>query len=401
MSSQSGEKGGGRLHGIDAARGLAALSVMIFHWPHLLHLGTHLNTQLPWPGALKMIYSYGWLAVDFFFALSGFVFFWLYEQPIRTRALSPWGFAVLRLSRLYPLFLISLVAVALLQIRFTALSGHPFIYAHNDALHFLAQIFMFPSVEFDHLETFNGPTWSITIEICLYAIFYLLAWLGLSGGYVACIMIPVAGVLIQHFSPAIGRGLCGFFLGGLMFRLWSVVRVSRHRSTLAAGIILSAAILWCLALVNVYVAPVSLAALLPMFPKLALLVAAKQSTANYVFVTLILLPLTVAGLALLDDVFGIRLKPLSSLGDLTYGTYLLHFPVQLVIALWFVGRAVPPDLIGSPYALILFIAVVAGIAALSFKFIEMPAQRLLRKRLLRRRSPAETPTAADPASTVA
>jgi peptidoglycan/LPS O-acetylase OafA/YrhL len=338
-----------------------------------------------------MLYRYGWLAVDLFFALSGFVFFWLYEQPIRDRAVSAWGFAVLRFTRLYPLFLITLIVVALLQFRFTGETGSPFIYTHNDAQHFLAQMFMFPSSEFDGLETFNGPTWSITIEVCLYAVFYLLVRLGLSGGYWACIMIPVAGVLIQHFSPATGRGLCGFFLGGLMFRLWSVVRVSRHRSAFAAGIILSAAMCWCLALVNVYVAPISLAPLLSMVPKLAALVAARQSTINYFFVTLMLFPLTVAALALLDDVFGVRLKPLSSLGDLTYGTYLLHFPVQLAIALWFAGRIAPPDLFGSPYALILFIAVVAALAAVSFRVIEMPAQRFLRNRLLRRRLPPATP----------
>jgi peptidoglycan/LPS O-acetylase OafA/YrhL len=63
----------------------------------------------------------------------------------------------------------------------------------------------------------------------------------------------------------------------------------------------------------------------------------------------------------------------------------------LAIALWFAGRIAPPDLFGSPYALILFIAVVAALAAVSFRVIEMPAQRFLRNRLLRRRLPPATP----------
>ena len=78
---------------LDGVRGIAALAVMMFHiawWPHF---------GRPFPSA--------YLAVDLFFALSGFVVAHAYS-PRLSQGMSPWGFLRLRVVRLWPLYALGL-----------------------------------------------------------------------------------------------------------------------------------------------------------------------------------------------------------------------------------------------------------------------------------------------------
>jgi len=77
------------------------------------------------------------------------------------------------------------------------------------------------------------------------------------------------------------------------------------------------------------------------------------------------------------------------LGDISYSTYLLHFPIQLIVmtAATFVAFEVP---VGSGWSLAAWITVliVAGLA--SYRYFEIPAQRAIRARFrTRRAAPAE------------
>src|SRR5215467_7767481 len=135
-----------RLTSLDALRGVAALAVVVWHWQHFFGIGGTFadgwtREMQPFFWLLKPLYLQGWAAVDLFFALSGFVFFWLYADAIRTRATGAGEFALLRVSRLYPLHLLMLIAVAMLQAAFLRAHGQFFIYQANDTPHFLAHLF--------------------------------------------------------------------------------------------------------------------------------------------------------------------------------------------------------------------------------------------------------------------
>jgi peptidoglycan/LPS O-acetylase OafA/YrhL len=56
----------GRIHELDALRGIAALGVVFWHY------GAHFDAH-PLTGLLHPFYSAGFLLVDFFFVLSGYV----------------------------------------------------------------------------------------------------------------------------------------------------------------------------------------------------------------------------------------------------------------------------------------------------------------------------------------
>src|ERR1041385_8149717 len=99
-----------RFEALDLLRGLAALAVVAFHVPHI-------------PGTLSLA-PRGYLAVDLFFALSGFVLAYAYGAEL-ARGGNIRRFMVQRLIRLYPLYLIALLAGALLALNALVLDGMP------------------------------------------------------------------------------------------------------------------------------------------------------------------------------------------------------------------------------------------------------------------------------------
>src|ERR1700712_1409072 len=80
-----------RYHTLDALRGLAAIAVVGFHISQV---------KLE-----PVLVPYGYLAVDFFFVLSGAVVAHAYEKQLRA-GLSWQAFFVKRVIRLYPLALL-------------------------------------------------------------------------------------------------------------------------------------------------------------------------------------------------------------------------------------------------------------------------------------------------------
>ena len=84
-----------RYETLDALRGLAALAVVVFHL-----------------GQVRLapdLVPHGYLAVDFFFVLSGFVVAHAYEEALRG-SLSFRSFALRRAIRLYPLAILGATA---------------------------------------------------------------------------------------------------------------------------------------------------------------------------------------------------------------------------------------------------------------------------------------------------
>src|SRR5215218_6671299 len=85
---------------LDALRGVAAFAVMIYHQQHTNVMG------------------HGYLAVDFFFILSGFVIAKAYERKLITD-MRLREFAAVRIARLYPL----LIAATLLSAAYMGMSS--------------------------------------------------------------------------------------------------------------------------------------------------------------------------------------------------------------------------------------------------------------------------------------
>lgn len=144
---------------LDGLRGVAALMVILFHC---------FETYIPQIGT--QVVNHGYLAVDFFFVLSGFVIGYAYDD--RWDRMTTWGFFKRRLVRLHPMVVAGTVIGAALFF-FGEYEGFPLIAQSPGwkiALCFVMGLLMIPTgVGLDirgwhETNSFNGPNWSLTYE---------------------------------------------------------------------------------------------------------------------------------------------------------------------------------------------------------------------------------------------
>ncbi|TDE27219.1 acyltransferase [Flavobacterium ranwuense] len=150
---------------LDGLRGLAALAIVIFHFMEIVYLPN------------KNFIAHGFLAVDFFFCLSGFVIAYAYHQD-RIEKMGLAAFFKTRLIRLHPLVIFGSV-LGLLAFLYDPFSSHPETYeAGKLILIFLSSVFLipFPGMPDRYFNLFglNAPAWSLFWEYVaniLYALF--------------------------------------------------------------------------------------------------------------------------------------------------------------------------------------------------------------------------------------
>lgn len=215
------------LSNIDFLRGIAAISVLIWHYQHFFypqagHPLTDRSIQ-PFYDNLKYLYEYGGHAVQFFWIISGFVFFHTYKNR---ENLTFNNFFWNRFSRLYPLHLLTLLLVASLQFLSNKFLGYQQIYPYNDFYHFLLNLFMASHWGFQHGWSFNAPTWSISVEIVIYGFFFIFAKIFRINIISTTLWLILSLVTLQvffhqnHFAQCITL----FILGGLIHEIHDILQ---------------------------------------------------------------------------------------------------------------------------------------------------------------------------------
>jgi peptidoglycan/LPS O-acetylase OafA/YrhL len=371
-----------RLYSLDALRGIGALAIVFWHWQHFFALNG--TWQAGWSRAaeplyhlFKPLYEEGWVAVDIFFAVSGFVFFWLYLEPVAQRRIGAGQFAIQRLSRLYPLYFVTLLVAAALQLSFHHQTGSWFIFDANDWPHFLKSLVLVQQwLPFDEAQSFNGPDWAVSVEVLLYIVFFAVVRAGLRGA-VPALALALAATLVFPFDGQIARGLAGFFMGGVTYYATDAISSHPRGKTFAKAIVVAALAAWCLALLEIYDGWID--ATLAFAPVgIAHFVAANEYPiflAGFVF---IVVPLTLMALALDEELLGGPYERLTFLGDISYSTYLIHFPMQIALALIALRLGWKPHDFMNVGAMLAFYAVLIALGALSYYRFERPTQALLR-----------------------
>lgn len=363
---------GSKLLGLEIIRFAAAFAVLVWHYQHFFYMADapvdFVREQQPFFGLFRLFYEYGFYGVQVFWCISGFIFFWKYRDILSSRSMSLGKFALLRFSRLYPLHFVSLLLVAGLQAGYFNSHGYYMVYQFNDLKHFGLQLFMASNWGFQDGESFNGPIWSVSIEVLIYLGFYLgLTLLGKSA------LINIAVVAGCAIAKALGLHspildcFAVFYIGGL-----SAIALRHFSGRRLHKVFTYAA--WTVLIVVPVVASITGIASRGFFAPLFLM-----------FYVPILLYV-----AATDFQLPSRLQRMVEiLGNLTYASYLIHFPIQLCVAMAFgaMGIAIPG------YSPLLFIGFLGGTLTASyfvFKDFEMPAQRFLRKAYQAQRPTHET-----------
>ena len=329
-------------HGLDVLRGLAAVAVVFCHYrsffiptPDTLATVAQLEAE-PLYWLLRPIYLYGKWAVEFFWLLSGFVFASVYAgtQPL------PQRFFWARFARLYPLHLVTLLVVAGLQVYSIATTGAPKIDGHDDLVHFAAHLLFVSAWEPGFIPSFNGPVWSVSVEILAYILFFLT----LPKLFRFGIAVPAAIALLFRFAQLFSNSpiwMCGylFFAGCAIYALHRAVP---RRWQIMAGLLAFASAAGLLAVVHGHAIFLGISILLA---SLLLVVAA------------------------LEPVIGGFAARADWLGAASYSIYLWHTPIQIGLLL---AVAEPSRTMASPLALVAFIGMVLLVAWMSFRYFERP-----------------------------
>jgi len=218
---------------LESLRGLAALVVVVYHavWSN--------------PVTALRFFQNGALMVDLFFVLSGFVMFHSYGRKLGSFA-DVARFLWLRLGRLYPLHLAFLLvflafefAKLVAEKQFGIVADKP-AFTVNNGYSFITNLLLIHSLGLHHSLTYNFPSWSISVEFYVYVLFAALRslWsddLRFAVVSILIIICSAATLLLADIGPltAAGfdwgfvRGCGGFFLGTLIYQIYSRVRSER------------------------------------------------------------------------------------------------------------------------------------------------------------------------------
>ncbi|MRS65625.1 acyltransferase family protein [Larkinella terrae] len=383
----------GRFYSLDILRGVAALSVVLFHWRHCFYLCTsHAGftaENQPFYSALYFFYEQGQKAVELFFTLSGFIFFWLYSDKITNRLISFTKFSILRLSRLYPLHFVTLIIVVLLQSVYQSIFNCHFVYAFNDLYHFVLHLFFASNWGFQKGFSYNGPIWSVSIEILLYILFFIICWFRKDSLLILFLIIFVSYGVFYYHAQQLAQGVFSFFVGGVTYKIFSMKFTEIISGIIGKFIVIVAVIAWLITLVEVHYSIFG-----KLFSELLVSLSINQKYTFLfdrripLFIGGLLFPLTILALVILEVKKGSLGKRFAFIGDISYSSYLLHFPLQLTMVLLANRFGYTYAVFESPVLLLLFFAVLITLSFLSHRFFEMPVQDKLRKMFLKKRQVA-------------
>lgn len=358
---------------LDGLRGVASLMVVVFH----------LFEAYADDNPLKQIINHGYLAVDFFFLLSGFVVAYAYDD--RWGRMSYGAFFKRRLIRLQPMVIIgSLIGGALFYFQ----KGHMFpLVAHTPVWKMLLVMLLgctlLPLPEsmdirgWGEMHPLNGPAWSLFFEY-IANILYATGLRKLSNRVLAVVTVLAAAFLAQLAV----FGQRGDLIGG-----WSLDATQLHIGfarllfPFAAGILLMRlgkrihvkGAFWICSLLLV------VALSLPRFG------GAQHHWVNGLYeagCVILLFPLIVAIGAGEKRVEGVSIRIARFFGDLSYPLYITHYPLIYIYTAWVVQDKVPAARGAIWGAALLVTAILMAYACL--KLYDEPVRRWLSRRYLAR-----------------
>ncbi|MCK8120635.1 acyltransferase [Pseudoalteromonas sp. 2CM32C] len=359
-----------RFEALDAFRGICALSVVLYHM-NVLGSVTELD-----------FFNNSSIFVEFFFVLSGFVLAHGYGSK---ENLNFNTFMKARFFRLYPLhFFMFLVFVILEFGKLFAYKFGGFVFNNEPFTNSAAVSEMIPNLLLIHSWTpftenisFNGPSWSISIEFYMYALLYISIVLFKSNRIISWFAISFTAFLLMYLGSeilvsSVLRGLSCFFGGAFTYVMYK--KLSHFKPSYILGSIVETLLL-------------------------ILVVLIVQSTFEYrSIIAPVLFFFTVLFFAFECGIFSqlLKIKPLQYAGKLSYSIYMTHYAILFcllstaMVLQKITGIEMAPMIetirflnfggaIINNLVVIVILAIVIYISSLTYKYIEIKGQKLNKK----------------------
>ncbi|MFK0686996.1 acyltransferase family protein [Mesorhizobium sp. IMUNJ 23033] len=349
---------------LDAMRGVAAISVMLYHFSPFISDGKVLPSS--------------YLAVDLFFLLSGFVIAHAYDRKIET-GMSVGSFLLIRLIRLYPLYLAGTLLGFFYLVIKNRLIPAEYLPVSDIAVMLTTGMLFIPLVgdAYHTIFPLNPASWSLFFELLVNIAYVLLffvlskrALVVLIAGSLALLILAAVlagtldfGMTGQTIASGLPRVTFSFFLGVLLCR--SMGSIQRSLGFLQKGYWVEMAMI--LTLVVFAIAP------------------AGAGRAPYDLICVVLLfPLLVTVGAVAPTRPGLA-RLYGWLGRISYPIYIIHTPMLMIIA--GAGKAVSIDPFANhPWFGIVMALAVIVIADIATRLYDEPVRRFLQRQMQRSRA---------------
>lgn len=364
-----------RFEVLDSFRGLCAIFVAVFHMTFVASF-----TELTFFRSSSVF-------VEFFFVLSGFVMSYGYMTK---KNLSFKNFFIKRTFRIYPLhiFMFS-IFIALELVLFYLyqnglnIKGEPFS-GKNGLSEIIPNLFLLQSwTTYTNKLSFNGPSWSISVEYYMYLIFFItLMYMSASKKYLPSIFIILISLVCYLSEQTVLTksaliGLQCFFMGNITYLLYSKASSLRLKGYFFSVLeFISLLLVFCFVSFNL------------IDPKIKMLLSS-------VLFSVVVFVFAFEG-GCLSKIF--KHKFLVFLGLISYSIYLTHyFIVSMFKSLMVVlGKLLGIELtmqlngskyidLGSPFlndiTAVFLLMVIIGVAKLTYDNIEIRGQKLGQKLL--------------------
>lgn len=377
------------LYNLTSLRGIAAILVTTLHFHFFL------GPVLPYDNSAGIDKLY--LMVDLFFILSGFIMCYVYEDnfKISINKKKYKNFMVARLARIYPLHIFTLLAEVSIFLFLILVSRLEFLPLPSQNRYNLdaipTNLVFMHTMGFHDFVSWNSPSWSLGAEWWAYLLFPFLFvafkrlkyknwFVGFAFAIVGwiCIEFVLAGMepfmhfpadsnkksldVIWHFGTI--RGIIGFIAG---MAIWQMYTSSKFMSFFGNG--------WVLIVI-------------------VILAGLSMQMKWYDTVTVILFSMVI-----LSSAYGSKninkfyaVKILRNLGDWSFSIYLWHMVLINLILVYFVMQKETPvkTFLLRPFkeekpmviilVLLAFLIVTSIVGWLSFKFIETPSRKWIKRK---------------------
>lgn len=357
---------------LDGLRGVAAVIVVLFHILETFTGGDH----------SKQIINHGYMAVDFFFVLSGFVIGYAYDD--RWGKMSLKGFFKRRIIRLHPMIIAGMVIGAIF-FYFQDCAAFPFINETPVWKMILVLLIGFTLIPvptsmdirgWGEMHPLNGPAWSLFFEYIaniLYALF-----VRKFSNKVLSILVFIAGCALIHLAVTSPNG---DIIGG-----WSIeptqlrIGFTRLLYPFFAGLLLSRickpgrinhAFLWCSVLLITVLS-------IPRVGGDQLWMNGLYDSLCIIFIFPFIVYLGASG-----TVKGkYSSKICKFLGDISYPIYIIHYPFIYMFTSWVMKNNITTLKEAFPIALFILLSTII-LSYLCVRLYDVPIRKWLMARFMK------------------
>lgn len=356
---------------LDALRGVAAIMVVLFHVLEIYSGGDH----------VKQFINHGYLAVDFFFMLSGYVMAHAYDDRWHRMTLK--DFFKRRIIRLHPMIIMGMTIGAICFYMgeselFPKIAGTPWWQMLLILLIGYTLIPVPPAMDirgWNEMHPLNGPAWSLFFEYIANLLHALV--LRKLSKIVMGILVFLAGAALVHMAVT---STTGDIIGG-----WSLepeqlrIGIIRLLYPYMAGMLLRRTItvakggntfLWCSLLLMVVLG----------WPRVG---GYNNLWANGLYDSLaviVVFPVIIYLGAIGKVSHPFTNKLCTFLGDISYPLYIIHYPIAYAFYAWVVNNAIPLQkgvIVGC-----IIMAITTLLAYAILKWYDEPVRKWLARRYM-------------------